>query len=338
MDKQFFKPLKWQFFIEPLGEVNDVVSASKRVRLAMYYLPKEQALTVVHTLRRIMSSNLVGLAITGIEWLPNLTELSQINGIKESIAEILSSFQSLRFQSNISFQTPIKVRLIFFGPGNVYGKHLQLPRFVNLLNPDVLIMHVTTSGVIDLNCYLEQGVGFVNQMEELIHNRNHFLLQKQTFFPLNTNFNPIIEVNYLLQERSLEKIRFHESMYLVLWDITTNGTIDPTDAILRAANKANKIFQDISLSFLLNSEIKNGIKMVSTVKEIEIDDKSEIFLPLFLLHKIQKYKIVSVSLQQPSRRQNPVRNVLLLKSRQFLRKLLPLVITHSNNTAIDLHQ
>ena len=164
------------------------------------------------------------------------------------------------------------------------------------------------------------------------------MLQKQTFFPLNTNFNPIIEVNYLLQERSLEKIRFHESMYLVLWDITTNGTIEPTDAILRAANKANKIFQDISLSFLLNSEIKNGTKMASTVKEIEIDDKSEIFLPLFLLHKIQKYKIVSVSLQQPSRRQNPVRNVLLLKSRQFLRKLLPLVITHSNNTAIDLHQ
>ena len=334
MDKRFFKPLKWQFFVEPLGEISDLTSASKRSRLAMYYLPKEQALTVVHTLRRIMLSNLVGLAITGVEWLPNLTELSQINGVKESITEILSSFQSLRFQSNIPFQTSIKIRLIFFGPGNVYGKHLQLPRFIKLLNPDVLIMHVTTSGVIDLTCYLEQGVGFVNQMEELIHNRNHFLLQRQAFFPLNTNFNPILEVNYLLQERSLEKIRFHESMYLVLWDITTNGTLDPKDALLRAANKTGRIFQDISLGLSLDCEITHDAEVVLEVEKSEVDDKAEIFLPLFILHKIQKYKIVSISLQQSSRRQNPIRNVLLLKSRQFLRKVLPLVIARQNSIAI----
>ena len=335
MDKRFFKPLKWQFFIESLGEVNDLTSASKRARLAMYYLPKEQALTVVHTLRRIMLSNLVGLAITGVEWLPNLTELSQINGIKESTTEILSSLQSLHFQSSISFQTPIKIRLIFFGPGNVYGKHLQLPRFIKLLNPNGLIMHVTTSGVVDLNCYLEQGVGFVNQMEELTHNRNHFLLQKQAFFSLNTNFNPIIEVSYLLQERSLEKIRFHENMYLVLWDITTNGTIDPKDALLRAANKADSIFQDISLGLSLNYGITYDAEIVSMVKKARVEDETEIFLPLFILHKIQKYKIVSTSLQQPSRRQNPIRNVLLLKSRQFLRKVLPLVIARQNSTAIS---
>lgn len=332
MDKRFFKPLKWQFFVEPLGEIKDLTSASKRARLAMYYLPKEQALTIVHTLRRIMLSNLTGLAITGVEWLPNLTELSQINGVKESITEILSSFQSLRFQSTTPFQTPIKIRLIFFGPGNVYGKHLQLPRFIKLLNPDVLIMHVTTNGVIDVNCYLEQGVGFVNQMEELTHNRNHFLLQRQAFFPLNTNFNPILEVNYLLQERSLEKIRFHESMYLVLWDITTNGTLDPKDALLRAANKANRMFQNISLSLSLNYDITCDTEPVLAIEKAEVEDKIEIFLPLFILHKIQKYKIISISFQQPSRRQNPVRNVLLLKSRQFLRKVLPLVITRQNST------
>ena len=335
MDKRLFKPLMWQFFIEPLGEVNDRISGSKRARLAMYYLPKEQALTVVHTLRRIMLSNLLGIAITGIEWLPNITELSQVNGIKESVTEILFAFQSLRFQSTTLFQAPIKIRLIFFGPGNIYGRHLQLPKFIKLLNPDMFIMHVTTVSVVDINCYIEQGVGFVNQMEELTHNRNHFLLQKQSFFPLNTNFNPIIEANYLLQERIIEKVRFHDNMYLVLWDITTNGTIDPYTALLNASNKASKVFQNVSLALSFNFEItveSKNVPSISSSDIVEVLDEDKIFLPIFILQKIQKYKIISASFQQPSRRQNPIKNVLLLKSRQLLRKLVPLIITRCNDS------
>ena len=134
MEKRSLKPLTWQFFIESLGVVNDVTTGLKRERLAMYYLPKEQALTIVHTLRRVMLSSLTGLAITGIEWLPNITELSQVNGVKEPVTEILTSFQSLRFSSTNSFQSPLKLRLVFIGPGNIYGRHISLPKSIRLIN------------------------------------------------------------------------------------------------------------------------------------------------------------------------------------------------------------
>ena len=40
MGTENFKPLTWQFFIEPLGLTEDISSGLQRTRLAMYYLPK----------------------------------------------------------------------------------------------------------------------------------------------------------------------------------------------------------------------------------------------------------------------------------------------------------
>lgn len=331
MGTENFKPLTWQFFIEPLGLTEDISSGLQRTRLAMYYLPKEHALTVVHTLRRIMLGDLTGLSITAIEWLPYLNELSHVDGVKEPMTEILTSFQTLRFQTSRSFHSPIRLRLIFFGPGTIYGKHIRLPNFIKLVNPNQVLMHITTKSVIDITCYLEQGVGFVNQLDDLVRDRNHFLLQNRTLLPLATNFNPVTEASYLLQDRLIENLRFHEPVQLIVWDITTNGTIKPYTALLNATTKASSIFQNININLLLLSENKPknlGLFNSEKHKAKKALVINELFLPKFILQKIQKYKLSLTQTKKVLRRRKRSQNSLLLKSRQLLRKNTQLVVNH----------
>jgi len=330
MDKHNFKPLTWQFFIEPLGLTKDLSAGLQRARFAMYYLPKEHALTIVHTLRRIMLGDLTGLSITAVEWLPYLNELSHIDGVNEPMAEILTSFQFLRFQTSHSFNRPIKLRLIFFGPGIIYGKHLRLPSFIKLINPDQILMHVTTKSVIDITCYLEQGIGFANQMDDLVRNRNHFLLQTRTLLPLTTNFNPVTEASYLLQDRLVENLRFHEPVQLIIWDITTNGTIKPYNALLNATTKASSLFQNININLsLLGNETVQNLNLFNFEKHITKKIViNELFLPKFILQKIQKYKLKFIQTKKVLRRRKRSQNLLLLKSRQLLRKNTQLVVNH----------
>jgi DNA-directed RNA polymerase alpha subunit len=243
-----------------------------------------------------MLGELTGVAITAIEWLPYLNELSHIAGIKEPLSEILSSFKSLHFQTQVNFQTPLKARFVFMGPGNIYGKNLILPKFLKVVNPEVLIMTVTTPSIIDITCYIEQGVGLTNQFEELILNRNHFLLKNRSLLPITTNFNPVIEANYMLQDRVIENLRLRESMQIVIWDITTNGTLKPFEALVKAANLASSIFQDISLSTSLIPEpkIEQTYNTYNSIAKTKIYTSKVIIIPKVIVQRlilIRKNKI-----------------------------------------------
>jgi DNA-directed RNA polymerase subunit alpha len=299
----------------------------------MYYLPKGQGLTIVHTLRRIMLNDLVGVAITAIEWLPHLNELSHINGVKEPVPEILIALKSLRFQTTVNFQNPVKIRLVFFGPGTVYGKYLKLPSFLTLINPDKLIMNITTQGVVDLICYIEQGVGFTNQFEELKNNRRHFLLQNRSLLPIVANFNPVIEANYLLQDRKVESLRFRETMQLVIWDITTNGTMEPFQALVKSSNKASMLFQNVSvnMTLLFDAETRNKhLLHLASFRSKNSKTANRIFLPTFVLEKINLYRTNILNLNKTARTKRRRRlqgvNLFLMKSRRILRTSNQLVV------------
>ena len=324
MDKKIFKPLIGQFFIESIGVVKDLPTGLQRARLIMYYLPKGQGLTIVHTLRRIMLNDLIGISITAVEWLPHLNELSHVNGIKESVPEVLEALKSLKFKTSFNFQNPIKVRLVFFGPGSVYGRNLQLPKFLTLVNPDKLIMNITTQGIVDLICYVEQGVGFTNQFEELKNNRRHFLLRNRSLLPIAANFNPVIEVNYLLQDRRIESLRFRETMQLVTWDITTNGTIEPFQALVKSSNKASMLFQNVSvnMTLLFDAEIQNKhLFHLANSQGKNSRTIKRIFLPALVLERINLYRTNVLNLNKTARtkRRRLGINLFLMKSRQILR-------------------
>jgi DNA-directed RNA polymerase alpha subunit len=115
-------------------------------------------------------------------------------------------------------------------------------------------MTVTTSGVVNLRCFVEQGVGFINHFDDLMLNSDHFLLENPNVLPLNTNFNPVIEANYALQDRVVETVRANDVMQLAVWDITTDGTILPVDALFKSVTIACSIFTEMATSFHLLAE------------------------------------------------------------------------------------
>ena len=320
IEKNTHFPFKWKLFVDSLGESVNSTSGFRRGRFVLYYLPKGRALTLTNTLRRIMFDELTGVAITGLEWLPNLNELTHISGVKESTQEVLLRLKSVKLRTTRSLLKPLKIRLVFAGPGQVQAKHFLLPDFIEVVNPELPLMTVTTAGIIDFLCYVEEGVGFVNQYEDLVINRDHFLLQQNSVIPLNTNFNAVVEANYMLQDRILEDLRLREPVQIVLWDITTTGTLKPFEALTQAASVASSLFQDFCLN--LNFISKNSNLSIATPIGIGLISNQAmvvetILIPFFISRKF--FFLNKVHVPQ-----------FMVKSRRYLSTIDSLIISRPN--------
>ena len=78
-------------------------------------LKKGQGITIGNTLRRVLLSDLPGIAIVGVRISGVSHEFSTIPGLKEDIVELLLNLKQVIFKGKIS--EPVITRLRVQGPG-----------------------------------------------------------------------------------------------------------------------------------------------------------------------------------------------------------------------------
>ena len=114
-------------------------------------------------------------------------------------------------------------------------------------------------------------------------------------------------------------------MQLVTWDITTNGTIEPFQALVKSSNKATMLFQNVSvnMTLLFDAETQNKHLLHLTNSQSRNSRTiKRIFLPALVLERINLYRTNVVNLNKTARTKRRRRlgiNLFLMKSRQILR-------------------
>ena len=189
-------------------------------RFSIGPIRRGQGITVGNSLRRILISELPGIAITGVEFLnPGSTihEFSTLPGVRESVFEIL-----LHLKNIIICQTdptivlePQKCLLHLQGPGTIKANSIQLPPTLKLVNPNQYIATLYSEDTtFDLNLTIEYGQG----------------LQWIDSIPVESSFVPVKKVNYIIEdyEVSDSEVEKRERIVLEVW---TNGSLAPKDAI-----------------------------------------------------------------------------------------------------------
>ncbi|MCL4135756.1 UNVERIFIED_CONTAM: hypothetical protein GTU68_002096 [Idotea baltica] len=184
-------------------------------------------LTVGNALRRVLLSSLEGYAITSLRIEGVEHEFSTVKGVAEDVTEMILNLKQVRFKQQIEETENETVTVTVTGKEQLTAGDFQ--NFISgfqVLNPDLVICNMEKSVKLDLEFTIEKGRGFVLSEEN-----------KKSNAPLGTIFTdaiftPIKNVKYAVENFRVEQKTDYEKL---IFDIVTDGSINPKDALTEAA-------------------------------------------------------------------------------------------------------
>ncbi len=184
-------------------------------------------ITVGNALRRVLLSSLEGYAITKIKIEGVEHEFSTITGVIEDVSEIILNLKQVRFKQTTEDVTSEKINVNIEGKNEFRAGELNnfLTNF-KVLNPDLLICTMEPNVKLHMEIHINRGRGYV-QAEE---NRSED--DAMGTIAIDSIFTPIKNVKYSIENYRVEQKTDYEKL---VFDITTDGSIHPKDALKEAA-------------------------------------------------------------------------------------------------------
>ncbi|WP_282073494.1 DNA-directed RNA polymerase subunit alpha [Polaribacter atrinae] len=184
-------------------------------------------LTIGNALRRVLLSSLEGFAITSLRIDGVEHEFSTVSGVVEDVTEIILNLKQVRFKKQIEETDRETISISLSGQEQFTAGDLQ--KFISgfqVLNPDLVICNMDKSVKLNAEITIEKGRGFVPAEEN-----------KKASAPIGTIFTdsiytPIKNVKYAIENYRVEQKTDYEKL---VFDIDTDGSINPKDALTEAA-------------------------------------------------------------------------------------------------------
>lgn len=197
--------------------------------------------TLGNALRRILLSSMAGCAVVEAEIDGVQHEYSAIEGVQEDVIDILLNLKGLAIQMNSRNQAVLNLNKK--GPGVVTAADIQLDHDVEIVNPDHVIAHLNDKGELNMKLKVARGRGYEaagSRRQDEEETRAIGRLQ------LDATYSPVYRVSYVVESARVEQRTDLDKLVI---DLETNGTLDPDEAIRRAAT----ILQQ-QLKFFVNLE------------------------------------------------------------------------------------
>jgi DNA-directed RNA polymerase subunit alpha len=232
------------------------VVSSTRAKITLEPLERGFGHTLGNALRRILLSSMPGCAVVEAEIDGVLHEYSAIEGVQEDVIEILLNLKGLAIKLN--GRDEVTLNLVKKGSGVVTAADIQLDHDVEIVNPDHVIANLASNGALSMRLKICRGRGYepadARQNEE-DETRSIGRLQ------LDATFSPVRRIAYVVENARVEQ---RTNLDKLVIDLETNGTLDPEEAIRRAAT----ILQQQLAAFV---DLKGDVQQVSAPQEDEID-------------------------------------------------------------------
>ncbi|MEK7134792.1 MAG: DNA-directed RNA polymerase subunit alpha [Patescibacteria group bacterium] len=183
-------------------------------------------LTIGNALRRVMLSSLAGAAITSIKIKNVNHEFSTLPGILEDMVEIILNLKQVRFK--VYSDEPQTLTLKAKGERKILAQDIKTVSQVAIVNPNAHIATLTSKNAsLEMEIKVEKGLGY-----SAIESRKR---EKQEIgaMAVDAIFTPIKMVNFEVEDMRVgDKTNYNRLRF----DIETDGTITPAEALTNAAN------------------------------------------------------------------------------------------------------
>jgi DNA-directed RNA polymerase subunit alpha len=214
-----------EFLTPRVIEVEEINSTRAKVTLE----PLERGFghTLGNALRRILLSSMPGCAIVGAEIDGVLHEYSALEGVQEDVIEILLNLKGVAIVMHGKDDATLTLNKK--GSGVVTAGDIQVDHGVEIKNPDHVIAHLNDRGSLSMRLSIARGRGYVPaDARESADDETRAIGRLQ----LDATFSPVVRVSYVVESARVEQRTDLDKLVL---DLETNGTLDPEEAIRRAA-------------------------------------------------------------------------------------------------------
>lgn len=248
-----------------------------------------QSLTVANALRRTLLAEIPGISITSVQIEGVFHEYSSLNGVRESVLDILLNLKEVVLKNEFGIQNVIQNPKIGYlkarGPGIVRVRDLKLPSSIKCVNPDQYLFTLCEDGRIDMTFLIHQGkhgISLKNRSQtalKVLPEKVSIKTQKKNpFLELDALFSPIRQVNYIIEET-------HSSDHTILLELWTNGSCYPREALFYATKTLSRLFSRLEKVRILESSFvdNNTLQFSSN----SADKGGQLHSPLLLKYEQQ---------------------------------------------------
>jgi DNA-directed RNA polymerase subunit alpha len=235
-------------------------------RFVVQPLERGYGVTLGNSLRRILISSLPGSAIIAIKVNDAPHEFTTLKGVVEDLSEIILNLKEVRFKDLTNKSSKIEFNLK--GAHKFTAKDIQdSTSDFEILNPEKYIATLNKDANLNIELRMGTGVGYVPSEDN-----------KQTNLPLefiyvDSIFSPVKLANYFIENTRVGKRTDYEKLIL---DITTDGSINPEDALVYSARLMK---EHVQLFLNLNPEqVEKKEEPVKTEKDEEHEMVKKILL------------------------------------------------------------
>jgi len=216
---------------------------------------KGQSTTIGNALRRVLLSSLSGVAITGVRITGINHEFSTIPNVKEDVIDILLNLKQIVLKGTTS--EPILARLEVKKVGIITASDINLISTISFVDPRQYIANLVKTGNLEIELLISSGQNYVssNTVETVI---------PAGFLPVDAVFMPVTQVNFFVETAKNYTISTFESL---IFEVVTNGSISPDDALTSAAEILEKTFGRL--------KITNTLPGAPESFELPLDEKKD---------------------------------------------------------------
>ena len=214
-------------FLKPrLVDIEQISSTHAKVILE----PLERGFghTLGNALRRILLSSMPGCAVTEVEIDGVLHEYSSKDGVQEDILEVLLNLKGLAVK--VHNKDDVILTLNKSGIGPVVAADITHDGDVEIVNSSHVICHLTDENAsINMRIRVQRGRGYVPASA-----RTHSQNEDRPIGRLLVDacYSPVDRIAYNVEAARVEQRTDLDKLVI---ELETNGTIDPEEAIRRAA-------------------------------------------------------------------------------------------------------
>jgi DNA-directed RNA polymerase subunit alpha len=187
--------------------------------------------TIGNSLRRTLLSSIPGAAVTQVRFDDALHEFDTIPGCTEDVTDIILNLKDIVLV--VHSEEPVTLRLDVRGSTEITAGDLQPSADVEILNPELHIGTLNSTGRLAVDVTVSKGRGYVSS------DRNK---SSSTIgvIPVDSIFSPVRRVTFQVSPTRVEQSTEFDRLVL---DIETDGSISPREALASAGSTLRSLVQ-----------------------------------------------------------------------------------------------
>jgi DNA-directed RNA polymerase subunit alpha len=210
-------------------QIEEEAVSERRSRFIAEPLEPGFGYTLGNTLRRTLLSRIPGAAVTSLRIEGVQHEFATVPGMKEDVVDVILNIKQLVVR--MDDPDPQDLVLSAKGPKEVTAADLKVPTGVEVINPELHLATLSSSGRLEMELAVEQGVGY----RTADRNKRGDAIG---VIPIDSIFSPVRKVSYRVENTQVGQMTNFDRLVL---DVETDGSLNPQEALSSAGKTLREL-------------------------------------------------------------------------------------------------